>query len=178
LKPLIKQIKALSNAAIMVHRDRDFMEPDEVMAWKREITAAGAKPFVTNELDVEGYFATDDYISFVGKTHSGFNLRSVREKLIEGEYETTLASYVNGRVDVERKSGNIGRLDYGKLSAAAAKKVGADQLAVMKGKAKLAKLGTIFQELYSARFDTKNTVSLPMDKDLASIAKKYFRAGR
>ncbi len=178
LKPLIKQIKTISNAPIIVHRDRDFMEPDEISVWKRDIIAAGAEPFVTREIDVEGYFATDDFISFVGKRHSSFDLSAVKKRIIDGEYDDTLASYVNGRVDLERKSGNMGRVDYGKLSVAASKKVSADMLGVMKGKRKLSKLREIFKEFYDSNFDTQNAASLPVDKDLTAIAKKYFRGAR
>ncbi len=178
LKPLIKQIKATSTAAIIVHRDRDFMEPDEVLLWKQEITAAGAEPFVTREIDVEGYFATDDYIELIGKNVPTFDLTAVKEKLVEGESDGVLESYVNGRIDLERKSGNIGKLNYGQLSAAATKKVNKDLLAIMKGKKKLAKLRAIFGELYGARFDTTQSApELPMDKELAAIARKYFRDG-
>jgi hypothetical protein len=59
LKPLVKQIRDLSKAAILVHRDRDYLEPDEVETWKKDIRAIGGEPFVTSEIDVEGYFCTD-----------------------------------------------------------------------------------------------------------------------
>jgi hypothetical protein len=175
LKPLIKQIKAISNAAIIVHRDRDFMEPDEVVLWKKDITAAGAEPFVTREIDVEGYFAADDYISLVGKGLPAFDLNEVKRKLVDGEDDDTLAGYVNGRVDLERKSGNIAKLDHGKLCAVAAKKIAADPLAMMKGKKKLSKLRAVFQDLYDAKFETQRATNLPADKELTAIARKYFR---
>jgi Fe-S cluster assembly ATPase SufC len=177
LKPLIKQIKELSKASIVVHRDRDYMEPDEIEVWKKEIIAAGAEPFVTLEIDVEGYFATDEYICLVGKGVPAFELQAVKLKLAEDEQEASIASYVNGRVDLERKSGNIARLDYGKLSALAAKKANADPIAIMKGKKKLAKLRTIFLDLYGTRFEVQHKAGLPVDKELVVIAAKHFRDG-
>jgi energy-coupling factor transporter ATP-binding protein EcfA2 len=177
LKPLIKQIKELSKASIVVHRDRDYMEPDEVEVWKKEIIAAGAESFVTLEIDVEGYFATDEYICMVGNGIHSFELQAVKLKLAADEQETCIASYVNGRVDLERKSGNIARLDYGKLSALAAKKANADPIAIMKGKKKLAKLRTIFLELYGTRFELQHQAGLPVDKELVVIASKHFRDG-
>jgi hypothetical protein len=85
---------------------------------------------------------------------------------------------VNGRIDLERKSGNIAKLNYGQLSAAATKKVSKNLLAIMKGKKKLAKLMAIFVELYGTRFDTaQGMTELPMDNELAAIARKYFRDG-
>ena len=81
LKPLIRQIKETSKAAIIVHRDRDYMEPDEIEFWKKEIIAAGAQPFVTSEIDVEGYFVADDYISLIGSGLPGFDLKEIKLKL-------------------------------------------------------------------------------------------------
>ncbi|HXW72169.1 MAG TPA: AAA family ATPase [Methylocella sp.] len=176
LNPLIRQIKEISQAAIVVHRDRDYMEPDEIEIWKKEIIAAGAEPFVTKEIDVEGYFATDEYIRLVGNGVPGFDLKAVNLKLGENELDTSIASYVNGRIDLERKSGNIAKLDYGKLSAMAAKKASANPIATMKGKKKLAKLREIFQELYGKRFEVQRD-ALPVDIELAAIAAKYFRDG-
>src|SRR6201999_1293276 len=71
LKPLIKQIKDLSNAAIIVHRDRDYMELDEIDTWKKEILSIGADPFVTSEMDIEGYFCSDAYIKGALKNADG-----------------------------------------------------------------------------------------------------------
>jgi hypothetical protein len=76
---------------------------------------------------------------------------------------------------LERKNGNIGKLDYGKLSAAAAKKVGANLLAIMKGKKKLAKLRTVFQSLYGSKFDVQRATNQPINRELVAIAAKYFR---
>jgi hypothetical protein len=70
----------------------------------------------------------------MGNGLPGFDLKVVKLKLADGEHDDCLTSYVNGRVDLERKSGNIAKLDYGKLSAAVAKKASADPLAIMKGK--------------------------------------------
>ncbi len=62
------------------------MEPDEILLWKQEITAAGAEPFVTREIDVEGYFATDAYIELIGKNVPTFDLNVVKKELAEGEF--------------------------------------------------------------------------------------------
>ncbi len=118
LKPLIRQIKEISKAAIFVHRDRDYLEPDEIEAWKKDIRGIGAEPFVTSEIDIEGYFCTSEYLEHV---LSGRNLdiKEILSQVEEGERDEIIASYVNGRVDFERKNGTIGKLDIGKLSAAA-----------------------------------------------------------
>jgi len=75
LKPLIRQIRHLSQAPIIVHRDRDYMSSDEVLAWCREIRALGGQPFVTQGIDVESYFTTDEYLLSAGKGVKDFDYR-------------------------------------------------------------------------------------------------------
>ncbi|MBD8893988.1 AAA family ATPase [Roseibium litorale] len=172
LKPLIRQIKDISDAVVIVHRDRDYLDPDEIELWKKEIRALDAEPFVTLGIDIESYFCSDEYISFVGKEIADFNLAKFKDRLAEGEVDEVIASYVNGRVDTERKAGTIGKLDYGRLSVAAAKAVQADVLGFMKGKRKLAKTRKLFNEIYNVRYEIAKDALLPSDPELSAIQQK------
>jgi hypothetical protein len=56
MEPLVKQIKRNSGSAfVIVHRDRDFLTQNEVDEWKKQVRSIGGVPFVTLEIDVEGY---------------------------------------------------------------------------------------------------------------------------
>lgn len=144
LKPLVRQIKVLSQAAIIVHRDRDYLDADEIDAWKKDIRAIGAEPFVTSEIDIEGYFCTDEYVAKIISS-SGLNVEDIMGEVVDGESHEILASFVNGRVDIERKKGTIGKLDFGKLSADAAKTISQNPIIYMKGKRKFAKLRNVLR---------------------------------
>ena len=48
---------------VIIHRDRDFMNDDEVNKISLKITSCGAIPFVTEGADVEGYFVHSKHIS-------------------------------------------------------------------------------------------------------------------
>lgn len=172
LKPLIRQIKDISDAVVIVHRDRDYLFPDEIEGWKKDIRALGAEPFVTLGIDIESYFCSDDYITMLGKNVPGFDLPDFKARLAEGEIDETTTSYVNGRIDFERKAGTIGKLDYGKLSVGATKAVAADVLALMKGKRKLSKARRLFDELYSVRYEIDRTSMMPSDGELSAILQK------
>lgn len=172
LKPLIRQIKDISDAVVIVHRDRDYLFPDEIEGWKKDIRALGAEPFVTLGIDIESYFCSDDYITMLGKNVPGFDLPNFKARLAEGEIDETTTSYVNGRIDFERKAGTIGKLDYGKLSVGATKAVAADVLALMKGKRKLSKARRLFDELYSVRYEIDRTSMMPSDGELSAILQK------
>ncbi|WFU02734.1 AAA family ATPase [Rhizobium sp. CB3171] len=172
LKPLIRQVKDISDAVVIVHRDRDYLFPDEIEVWKKEIRAIGAEPFLTFGIDIEAYFCSDDYINGFAKNVAGFNLAAFREKLAEGEIDDATTSYVNGRIDFERKAGTIGKLDHGKLSVAASKAVAADVLALMKGKRKLSKVRKLFTELYNVRYEIDRAALTPSDAELSAIMQK------
>jgi ABC-type branched-subunit amino acid transport system ATPase component len=174
LKPLVKQIKELSQAAIIVHRDRDYMDTDEIEAWKKEILAIGAEPFVTSEIDIEGYFCTDGYIKATLKQTIDVDIEEIKTRMKVGEDENILSAFVNGRIDLARKSGTIGKLDIGKLSAAAAKEIGKDPLVYMKGKRKLARLRHVLQEEFNLRFEVDHTAALPSDEELERLAVKHL----
>lgn len=172
LKPLIKQIKDLSTATIFVHRDRDYLEPDEIESWKKQIREIGAEPFVTAEMDIEGYFVTDAALQTFANEHAGGNVAEILAHIADGESDDILTSYVNGRIDHERKSGTIGKLDYGALSTAASKKVTANPLAFMKGKRRLSKMRYVAREIYGTSFELTN----PTDAGLEKLALKFFKA--
>lgn len=174
LKPLIKQIKDLSSAVIIVHRDRDYMQQDEIEAWKKDIIAIGAEPFVTSEMDIEGYFCTRDYIAAVLKNSGEVNIEELMSRMESEEDDTVLSGYINGRIDLARKNGTIGKVDIGKLSATAAKLIADNPLTYTKGKRKLARLRHILQESFKLRFEIDQKATLPVDAELERLASKHL----
>jgi ABC-type multidrug transport system ATPase subunit len=173
LKPLIKQIKDVSDAAIILHRDRDYLEDAEVEEWKKEITRAGAEPFVTSDIDVEGSFATPEYIKLTADPN-GLNIDEICAEVVKNEQDDIIADYVNGRIDFARKAGTLGKLNIGKVGAEAAKRVATDPFALMKGKRRLAKLRRIFHEDHNMKYDVLNEAAIPIEPALEMLAKKIF----
>ncbi len=93
---------------------------------------------------------------------------------MENEIDDIHSSYVNGRIDFERKNGTIGNVNYGKLSSEAAKKAAGNPFGLMKGKKRLAKLRKIFQHS-SLIFEIAKDGPLPVDTHLSDLAKSYLR---
>ncbi|AVT77088.1 hypothetical protein RPPS3_30260 [Rhodopseudomonas palustris] len=172
LKPLVRQIKDISKAAIIVHRDRDYLTQEEVDEWKKEIRKTGAEPFVTAGIDVEGYFCTKDFLSNYLKDLD-INVDDLMKEITDGEHDEIISSYVNGRVDVARKLGTIGQINYGKLSAEAAKAATHSPFELMKGKRRLAKVRRILRDA-GVKFDLLKASPGPKDADLGALAKKIF----
>lgn len=173
LKPLVKQIKDVSNASIIVHRDRDFLEDAEAKEWEKEIIKIGADPFVTAEIDVEGYFCTKSYIKLIAEPH-GIDVDLVSKAIVDGEKDEIVSSYINGRVDLARKSGTVGQLNYGKLGVEGAKAAERSPFEMMKGKRRLAKLRKVMHEAHQVRFEIMKDSTHPTDSTLETLAKKIF----
>jgi len=177
LGALIKQIKGVSDAIVVVHRDRDFLNTYEIEEWEKQIRSAGALPFITSEIDIEGYFTTDEYLAHATKGKN-IDIEELKSNATAGQADEINSTYVNGRIDQARKSGSMGKLDIGKLSADAAKKVEADAWHYMKGKRKLARVRSVCQQTYGFRYEIDLGANLPTDKTLSQIAAKYFKDGK
>lgn len=175
LKPLIKQIKDFLGAAIIVHRDRDFMEPDEVNGWQQDIRSAGADPFVTAGTDIESYFTSDAMLKASGKQIEHFDIAALRKEAVNGLDEEILSNFVNGRIDIERKKGNIAKVDHGKLAGTGAKKVAANAWDLLKGKRRLSRIRDAFNTLHGQKFVLPSDAQLIVDKELQALSVKHFK---
>jgi energy-coupling factor transporter ATP-binding protein EcfA2 len=173
LKPLVRQIKDLSNANIIVHRDRDYLEQNEIESWKKQIIQIGAEPFVTSETDIEGYFCSRSYIESA-TTSTRINVDEITSRIITGEEDGIIAGYVNGRIDIARKAGTIGQTDIGKISAEASREVRQRPFELMKGKKRLAKLRKVMKEEFNVPFEIKEDSAIPFDADLSKLGAKIF----
>lgn len=66
--PRSDMLRGLLNAGdigvkALIHRDRDFLTPEEVAKWSERYNAVGAKTWVSAHVDVEGYFCQPEYLS-------------------------------------------------------------------------------------------------------------------
>jgi energy-coupling factor transporter ATP-binding protein EcfA2 len=177
LAPLLKAIRGSNSAAlIVVHRDRDFLTNSEADAWKTAIKPMGVEAFVTKGIDVESYFIEPEHLAEVNDV-SIEDIKATLAAVAEQERERLTARYVNGRVDIERKAGTHGKLDFGKLAIDATRAV---------AQAPLRYCGKPFLPPLRAAFNTRfgNNVVLYTesrhlsDDDLVGISKKVFKGKR
>src|SRR5439155_22874969 len=64
LRPLVRIIQGVNpRAKILLHRDRDFLNEDDVEDWKKAVRALGLEPFVPESRDVESKFLIPDYLA-------------------------------------------------------------------------------------------------------------------
>jgi len=166
LKPLIAQIRALSQAKLIVHRDRDYLEPDEIAAWQKDIRALSVIPWITLGHDIEDYFCSIEYLTEIHNVVGGPEPKEIMEYVVNDERDKIIEDFYNGRLEIERKRGAGSKINPGKLAAEAAKKADAQPYDMMKGKRKLKKIRKLFKEKLNMSFDQIDVGKLPKDEDL------------
>ena len=128
LRPLVKMIRGTNaSAKIILHRDRDFLKDPEVEEWKIQVRELGVEPFVTPGRDIEALFINEDYIGEYNPELNDQQISEVIEHVIAASKNQLIRDYVNGRVEIERRSGRAGSLDHGKLAVEASTAVAANQ---------------------------------------------------
>lgn len=119
LRPLLGMITSTNKTAVViVHRDRDFMTDDEVSEWETSIRKLRAEPFITRGTDVESHFICSKHLAAVNSS-STETMQILIDDATRDIQDELIAAYVNGRITIERNSGNAAKINHGKLAAAA-----------------------------------------------------------
>lgn len=173
LAPLVRQIRSITGATIVVHRDRDFLQPDEVVAWEHQIRRLAAEPFVTHDRDIEGYFISQRYLERALNGNGLPDIVRLKEMVVEGRHDEVVAKLVNSRVDIERKSGGHGALNYGDLAASANREVRNDPWGAMLPKERRRRIRQILQDEFGRRMPEPELDEIERDANLVSIRERH-----
>ncbi|WP_162841465.1 ATP-dependent nuclease [Salaquimonas pukyongi] len=169
LEPLLRQIRDVSPSQIIVHRDKDFLQPDEIATWEVSIRALGAEPFVTADRDIEGYLISDEYLENFLRDNVACQLEELKEFVCENQLDRTVENYVNGRVDIERKAGRGAQINHGNLAAAASRECRQDPWGMMHPKQRRRRIRRVLQERFNVRFLDPNVGEVQADVTLEAI---------
>lgn len=174
LRPLINLIgKSNPKAKIIVHRDRDFLKEDEVEAWCSALRRVGAEPFVTRGREIESYFLDPKYLADANQQAVEKTFEQMIASAIEGAKQELISDYVNGRVEIARKNGAVGRVNHGALAVEANSAVSSKPRFYC-GKSILGHLKRAFQGKYKTNLLTSRLSPRLQDDVLVGIAKRTF----
>jgi predicted ATPase len=172
LRPLLKVIQSTNpKAKIILHRDRDFLNDSEIEGWKKEVRSAGVEPFVTVGRDIEAAFINPQYLSELNEGYSENDLKMIIAEVLEEHKEQLVKDYVNGRIDIARKTGTMGNTNHGQLAVEATKAVNANAQQYA-GKTVLRGVRAMFQERYKTHLRTDESSTFLRSTVLANIASK------
>lgn len=173
LQPLIQTIHDVNeNVVIIVHKDRDYYTDTEIRNWETEIRKMGAEPFVTDGVDIESHFLNSEYLASV---NNGLSL-DVAERLIQASIESSqddsIAHYVNGRCDIEKKDRTFGMLNLGNLATQAPRVYTSNPKRYCHSKTVMSRLRQLFQEQFHSDLNAKTPSQLICSPVLSSIVRR------
>jgi ABC-type cobalamin/Fe3+-siderophores transport system ATPase subunit len=145
LQVIVKIIAdAQPGSTIIVHRDRDYMLPNEVAEWELAVRGFGAEPFVTQQRDVEDYFIEPAYLAEKNANLTELEAGDFLARALQAAQVSAIENYMNGRLEVLRKAG-VRNINHGQLAAEAAHLAATDPRSMIKGKKLRGELRTLFQ---------------------------------
>lgn len=119
LRPLLELIRTSNpSAKIIVHRDRDYLSPEEAEGWNVKIREMGAEPFLTEGTDIESHFLSVSHLAELNGLEAA-DVEALLNEVTDSCRTTSIEKYVNGRTDIEKKKGTFGKLNLGELAAKA-----------------------------------------------------------
>jgi len=175
LQPLVNVIRGTNpRAKVIIHRDRDFLTDEEVEKWKTDVRALSVEPFVTKRRDVEAYFIDPKLLAELNPGSSPAELDVLIKEVAEQLRAELVADYVNGRIDLARKSGKSSSLNHGALAVDANKLVSSDSISCC-GKAALRAVRAKFQSATGKNLVVFRESKKLYDDSLGAVAKKIFK---
>ncbi len=172
LRPLLELIRTSNvSSKIIVHRDRDYLTSDEAKKWEETIQSMGAEPFLTDGVDVESHYLNIGHLSNLNsKTNA--EIQALLDKATADCRTVSVEKYVNGRTDIEKKSGTFGKLNIGQLAAKAPDIVDGDIRRYRHAKSVLKRFRHLYQEAYGQNANVVSVSPLLKADRLVEIAKK------
>jgi energy-coupling factor transporter ATP-binding protein EcfA2 len=175
LRPLVSLILAANpSVKIVLHRDSDYLTEEEVAKWEKDIRGLNVEPFLTDGVDIESHFLKVEHLININAGVSKDDFSEIFDETIKEVKDELIRSYVNGRIDIERKVGNIGKLDTGKLAVEAPKIIDANPGRFLFGKKVLPTLCRKFRDKYGLNMQVFQSSQEVSNKNLAAVAIKVF----
>lgn len=164
------------NIHLVVHRDRDYMEPAEVTKYTDALQKFGIHVFVTKGNDVEAHFCDPDHIALAEPRVTAARAIALVDEAVAAVREKSIETMINLRTEraFRRRADGGGGPNHGEIGTAAARDFDASPRALARGKALLGKLtGAIQQEIGNNPTILRTSARLA-DASLDAIAKKIW----
>jgi energy-coupling factor transporter ATP-binding protein EcfA2 len=107
---------------VVVHRDRDFLDDQEVAGYRLQIEGAGLELFVTNEYDMESAFLAPDHLDSVFPELNRVQIEDLLLRATAAVRAESIAGLIDHRVRVaeeRRRAGDSAQPHAGTISAQA-----------------------------------------------------------
>lgn len=134
------------NLKLVVHRDRDYLSPEDAERFERRLQNHGIQAFLTGPSDVEGYYLSTDHIA---RQHPTVQRERIAQLIDQARQETrsqSLEAIINLRTEQayrRRRDDGDGNVNVGAIAVTAQQDYDADPVGMARGKIVLNKLKTL-----------------------------------
>ena len=135
----------------------------------------GAEPFVTKGVDIESHFINPQYLESANNCLSLDGAKGLIDRATKDLTNDSIAHYVNGRCDIEKKALTFGELNLGNLAAQAPQVYASDPLRYCHSRTVLSKVKQLFHEEYGTNLDLSKTSNLISSPELSAIQKRTIQ---
>jgi hypothetical protein len=175
LQVIVDIIKGIQpEATIIVHRDRDYLNVEEVAEWEKIVRSFGAEPFITELKDIEDYLIRPDYLAEKNANLTLLEASDFINRAVEQLRADAIADYTNGRLEILRKQG-VRNINHGRLAAEAAEAANQNARALIKGKKLRAAIRRIFQADRATNLRSEGTSPHLSDVKLMALSARNAR---
>ncbi|MWC30739.1 AAA family ATPase [Paenibacillus sp. MMS18-CY102] len=93
--------KHAPNTKVILHRDRDYLNDDEIFNYKQKIENAGMNCFITDGTDMESHFLNAKHINSIYSQISEEQAAIILEQATAEVEDKTLEKFINSRTKLE-----------------------------------------------------------------------------
>ncbi len=133
---------------LVVHRDRDYMEPAEIEQFENRLRAKGLHPWVTDRNDIESYFANPDHLSEANVHLAADRAQELLTQAIADTRDSSIEQIINLRIERAFKLRNRGgpNVNQGQISHTSHQEFDAHAESMSRGDLVLGRLTALIQQ--------------------------------
>ncbi|MES1191261.1 MAG: AAA family ATPase [Steroidobacter sp.] len=110
------------NTRVIVHRDRDYLSPEDVQRYTQKLNAAGLHVFVTNGVDIESHFLNAQHLSVLVPDLPQYRIQEIIDVATNETQDKSIERLTNSRIKTAQQRRNKeggGEPNYGQIAAQA-----------------------------------------------------------
>ena len=137
-----------SNVVVIVHRDRDYLVPEDVDKYCEQLETYGLFPFVTDGNDTECYYLSADHLAELNPGVTKARIEELIEQAVREARDVTIKAIVNIRTqDAFRKRATTNtQVNHGEIALAATKDFDENPRGFVRGKEAIGRLKALIQQ--------------------------------
>lgn len=164
---------------VLLHRDRDYYNAEEISLFKKTIENAGMNCFITRGTDIESYYLSAEHLNHLYPKITKIRAKELLDDSINDAQPKSIEKFINSRTQIEIKScrrqgQDPNKINNGKISHQANEEYRQNPAKYCRGKSVLGILLGKIQKEIGENADLFRVSEFIRDEDLEKIATKIW----